>query len=44
MLMIEGNIIYNGNSLDSLRYFKDIGFPVPLQQNSMDYFLKIMNK
>ena len=44
LIMVQGNIVYQGQSKDSMRYFGDIGFPVKKQSNPTDYYMKIMNK
>lgn len=42
--MVQGNIVYQGAALDSMRYFKSIGFVVKKHSNPTDYYMKIMNK
>lgn len=44
MLMVEGNIIYDGLAGASMSYFAKIGFPVPIHTNPTDHYMKMMNK
>jgi ABC-type multidrug transport system ATPase subunit len=44
MLMVEGNIIYDGQASASMSYFSKIGFPVPIHTNPTDHYMKLMNK
>lgn len=44
MLMVDGNIVYNGNSKDSMGYFNSLNMPVPIHSNPIDHYMKIMNK
>jgi ABC-type multidrug transport system ATPase subunit len=44
IIMVQGHIVYQGNSKQSVNYFKSIGFPIPLHSNPTDYYMKIMNK
>lgn len=44
MLMVEGNIIYDGQAKASMNYFSKIGFPVPIHTNPTDHYMKLMNK
>jgi len=44
MLMVEGNIIYDGQASASMGYFNKIGFPVPIHTNPTDHYMKLMNK
>jgi hypothetical protein len=44
MLMVEGNIIYDGVAKDSINYFLKIGYPVPVHTNPTDHYMKILNK
>lgn len=42
--MVEGGIVYQGSSKQSPYYFQRIGFPVPLNSNPTDFYMKTMNK
>jgi len=44
MIMVQGNIVYQGSSKLSPVYFKDIGFPIPPNSNPTDFYMRIMNK
>ena len=44
MLMVDGNIIYNGDSAASIKYFKKLNMAVPIHSNPIDHFMKMMNK
>ena len=44
MLMVDGHIIYNGLSADSIRYFANINMGVPVHSNPIDHYMKLMNK
>ena len=44
MILVQGNIVYQGDSQSSMRYFSSIGFPVKKHSNPPDYYMKIMNK
>jgi ABC-type multidrug transport system ATPase subunit len=44
ILMVDGHIIYDGNASKSIKYFSDIGLPVPRHTNPTDYYMKLMNK
>ena len=44
MLMVEGHIIYDGLAQNSMNYFKEIGFPVPIHTNPTDHYMKLLNK
>ena len=42
ILMVEGNIIYQGPAHTSIDYFKEIGYPCPEHTNPPDYYMRIM--
>lgn len=42
--MVQGWIVYQGDSKQSMNYFKNIGFPVPPHSNPTDFYMKTMNK
>ena len=44
MLMVDGNIIYNGDSASSINYFAQINMGVPLHTNPIDHYMRMMNK
>lgn len=44
ILMVDGHIIYDGEASKSIKYFADIGLPVPKHTNPTDYYMKLMNK
>ena len=44
MLMVDGNIIYNGESSSSIQYFGRINMGVPVHSNPIDHYMKMMNK
>ena len=44
MLMVDGHIIYNGLSSDSIGYFARINMGVPVHSNPIDHYMKLMNK
>ena len=44
MLMVDGNIIYNGDNVSSMDYFERVGIKVPIHKNPIDYYMKMMNK
>lgn len=44
LLVVDGNIIYNGGARESTHYFSTIGLSVPLHSNPTDHYMKIMNK
>lgn len=44
ILMVDGHIIYDGQAKRSIKYFADIGLPVPKHTNPTDYYMKLMNK
>ena len=44
ILMVEGNIIYNGDSASSVEYFAKLKMAVPMHRNPIDHYMKIMNK
>jgi|JI61114C2RNA_FD_contig_121_307256_length_2119_multi_5_in_0_out_0_2 hypothetical protein len=44
MIMVQGWVVYQGDSKQSMNYFKNIGFPVPPRSNPTDFYMKTMNK
>lgn len=44
VLMQRGNIIYQGDAHESVKYFSQLGLPCPDYQNPSDYFMKLMNE
>ena len=42
--MVQGNLVYQGTCSDSIQYFKNIGYPIPIRTNPTDFYMKIMNK
>ena len=44
MLIVDGNIIYNGNSRSSIKYFDRLNMGVPIHSNPIDHYMKMMNK
>ena len=44
VIMVQGNIVYQGSSKTSPHYFKELGFPIALNSNPTDFYMKIMNK
>ena len=44
MLMVDGNVVYNGGAMDSIAYFQGIGMAVPVHSNPLDHYMKLMNK
>lgn len=44
LLMLDGNIVYQNRAQDSMAYFSNLGFPVPVHSNPMDHYMKLMNK
>lgn len=42
--MVQGMIVYQGGSRESIEYFRSIGYPVNRHSNPTDYYMKIMNK
>jgi len=44
IIMVQGWIVYQGDSKQSMNYFKNIGFPVPPRSNPTDFYMKTMNK
>ncbi len=42
--MLDGNVVYHNNAADSMRYFANLGMPVPVHSNPMDHYMKLMNK
>ena len=44
ILLVRGNIIYQGKSNMAVNYFSSIGYECPKLTNPADYFMKIMNE
>ena len=44
MLLVRGNIIYQGIAVEAIDYFAKMGFECPEFSNPSDYFMKIMNE
>jgi ABC-type multidrug transport system ATPase subunit len=44
IIMVGGNMVYQGQAKDSMAYFGKIGFPVKKHSNPTDYYMRIMNK
>ena len=44
LLLVRGNIIYQGKSNMAVNYFASIGYECPKLTNPSDYFMKIMNE
>ena len=44
MLMVDGHIVYNGDSSESINYFSELGMPVPIHSNRIDFYMKALNK
>jgi ABC-type multidrug transport system ATPase subunit len=44
LIMVQGNIVYQGSSKQSPHYFEKIGYPIPLNSNPTDFYMKVMNK
>lgn len=44
LLMLDGNVVYHSRASESMRYFSNLGMPVPLHSNPMDHYMKLMNK
>lgn len=42
MLLIDGNIVYQGTPMKSVSYFASIGYSCPRFANPADYFMKIL--
>jgi ABC-type multidrug transport system ATPase subunit len=42
VLMIDGNIVFQGPSTTSVEYFNSIRYPAPIFSNPADFFLKIL--
>ena len=43
ILMADGNIVYQGDAKESVKYFMDIKMPVPQFANPADYFMKLLS-
>ena len=43
LLLVEGNVIYQGKTKDSVKYFASIGFECPDSTNPPDYYMRIMH-
>lgn len=44
MLLVRGNIIYQGGANTAVKYFEKIGYPCPKLTNPADFFMKVMNE
>jgi hypothetical protein len=44
MILLKGNIVYQGKASKSVEYFGEIGFPNPPYTNPADFFMKITNE
>lgn len=44
ILVVRGNIIYQGKAENAVTYFSSIGFQCPKLTNPADYFMKIINE
>lgn len=44
LIMVQGNIVYQGQAKDSMAYFESIGFKIKKHCNPTDYYMRIMNK
>lgn len=44
MLLVRGNIIYQGEAAKAIDYFASIGYKCPMFSNPSDYFMKLMNE
>jgi hypothetical protein len=44
MLLVRGNIIYQGPASNSVPYFANMGYECPSISNPSDYFMKLMNE
>ncbi|CAD8043540.1 unnamed protein product [Paramecium primaurelia] len=44
MLLVRGNIIYQGDAEQAINYFANMGFQCPKFSNPSDYFMKLMNE
>ncbi len=42
--MLDGNVVYHNRASESMRYFSNLGMPVPVHSNPMDHYMKLMNK
>ena len=42
ILMMEGNIIYQGDPKASMRYFGELGYPVPERTNPPDHYMRVL--
>jgi len=40
LLMMDGHTIYHGNTMDSVKYFRNLGYEVPEYSNPSDYYLR----
>jgi len=43
LLIVQGNIIYQGDALNSVKYFNSIGLKCPSNSNPADFYTKLMN-
>ncbi|CAD8048393.1 unnamed protein product [Paramecium sonneborni] len=44
MLLVRGNIIYQGDAEEAINYYGNMGFQCPNFSNPSDYFMKLMNE
>ncbi|CAD8049574.1 unnamed protein product [Paramecium sonneborni] len=44
MLLVRGNIIYQGDAEQAINYFANMGYSCPNFSNPSDYFMKLMNE
>lgn len=44
VIMVQGNLVYQGPCLSSVDYFRTLGYPIPSRTNPTDFYMKIMNK
>ena len=44
MLLLDGNIIYQGDSSKAVEHFNSIGYVMPAYTNPADYFMRITNR
>ena len=44
LLLVRGNIIYQGEGKQAVDYFSKLGLKCPISSNPADYFMKILNE
>jgi len=44
MLMVRGQIVYQGPAATAVNYFEKIGYPCPELTNPADFFMKLLNE